>query len=324
MSDPIKKKALALFSGGLDSTLAVLVARDAGAEVIGIKFTTPFFGSRSAETGAAAINLPLFVKDIYEPHLKILRNPKFGYGRNLNPCLDCHILMVKTAKAMLAETGADFLISGEVLGERPKSQTREALHVLEKYSDTQGLLLRPLSAKLLEPTIPELNGWMDREKLYEINGRSRKAQLELASRYGLTEFETPAGGCLLTEPNFCLRLKKILHDPLLSRKKLELLKCGRHFMVEGYLVVIGRNQSDNEFLAGLVEPDDAVIRVFDRPSPLTVVIGGIRARESALQKAAALTLRYSKYRDEKNVALKIIEQVIIIESAINDGQFERL
>ncbi|MDD5092142.1 MAG: tRNA 4-thiouridine(8) synthase ThiI [Candidatus Wallbacteria bacterium] len=318
------KSALALLSGGLDSTLAILVAREAGASVKGITFTTPFYGAGPAQAAAEDIGLDLVVCDIFDEFLPILRNPSHGYGKNLNPCLDCHTLMVKKALEMLVECSCDYIITGEVLGERPMSQNRNSLDLVSSRSGAKNLLLRPLSAKLLPPTLPETEGWIDRELLWNISGRSRKIQLELAEKFGLSEFQTPAGGCLLTDPNFTRRLRRFLADPDLSRRTIELIKIGRHFFIEGFHVVISRNETENAILESMAENGDATLFLDDLPSPFTLVLKGIAAPDQVLEKAGALTLRYSKYRLQKNLPLKIGERRIIISEAASEHSFTRI
>ena len=201
-----RRKALVLLSGGLDSVLAVELLRRCGLDVTGITFTTPFFGSAKAEKAADMLGIELLVADITSIHMKILKEPRFGYGRNLNPCIDCHTLMVKVAFEAMPEAGADFVATGEVLGERPKSQNRQALELVARFSGAEDLLLRPLSAKLLPETRPETEGWVERDCLLDLSGRSRKRQMELAEEWGIEEYETPAGGCLLTDAGFSARL----------------------------------------------------------------------------------------------------------------------
>lgn len=291
-------KVVALLSGGLDSILAVKVIQEQQIEVLGITFVTPFFDAGNAEKAAKELNIPLRIIDITEEHLELVRSPRHGYGKYMNPCLDCHILMIKEAGRVMDEAEASFIITGEVLGERPMSQNRQALRIVEKRSEREGYLLRPLSAKLLEPTIPERKGLVDREKLLSIQGRSRKPQMALAKRYGLVDYPTPAGGCLLTDPAFSRRLKG-----LFSRQKevsvgdIELLKYGRHFLSsEGSRIVVARNREENEALLKLAQPGDMLLAVRDCPGPRTVVRGGKIGRQ-LVEQAALLTARYSQGRE---------------------------
>ncbi|MCM8761412.1 MAG: hypothetical protein NC933_04695, partial [Candidatus Omnitrophica bacterium] len=198
------KKAVVLFSGGLDSILATRLMMELGIEVACVHYYIEFAacggGETSAVNAAKMLGVPIKIFDITAEYLEMFRNPKHGYGANINPCIDCKILMLKKAKEYMAEIGASFLVTGEVLGERPMSQRRDALNIIEKNSGVRGILLRPLSAKLLVPTIPEAKGVVDREKLLDIQGRSRKIQMELAARFGIKEYPNPSGGCLLTDP----------------------------------------------------------------------------------------------------------------------------
>jgi len=320
----VKKKALALFSGGLDSILAVLVVRESGAEVIGINFTTPFFNSKNAERSAKSIGLKLIVKNIYQRHIEVVKNPRYGYGKNMNPCIDCHALMFKIAKEMMTKLDCDFLVSGEVLNERPKSQTKQALNAVKKYSGVDDLLLRPLSAKLLEPTIPEREGWIEREKLLGISGKGRKAQLKLAEKYGIKEFPTPAGGCLLTDIGYSRRLKWAFENNIFGERDLSLLKYGRHFIIDGYHTIVGRTQAENLQLDELVSEKDIKVHLYKRPSPTSLVIDGKTACFETIRKIAALTLRYSKFRNETGIEVMAGDNRILIEEALYENNFERI
>ncbi len=299
-------KALALLSGGLDSILAVKLIQEQGIEVVGVAFTSPFFGAERAAQAASFLGIPLHVVDITKELLEVLVAPRHGYGKNLNPCIDCHALMVRRAKELLPVVGASFIITGEVLGERPMSQNAGALRVVARESGAEDLLLRPLSAKHLPPTLPERAGWVDRERLGDIKGRSRKPQLALAEKYGLTSYPTPAGGCLLTDPGYARRLKAYLGVyPQPDPADLELLKCGRHFWTQGQSwIVVARREEENKRLAAAARPDDYLLRLASFPGPLTLVRPGSDAGE-ALKVAAALTARYSKARDEEEVEVVV-------------------
>jgi len=214
-------KAIALLSGGLDSTLAARVVIDQGIELEALNFMTVFCNcTNKGETCLAsqkavdALGIPLKVFNVSEEYLNVVKGPKHGYGRNMNPCIDCRIFMLKRAKAYMEGSGASFLVTGEVLGQRPMSQRRDAMRLIEKEGGLDGLILRPLSAKFLPPTIPEKEGWVDREKLLAIQGRSRKPQIRLAEAFGIRDYPCPAGGCLLTDPQFAKRMKDlIVHNP---------------------------------------------------------------------------------------------------------------
>jgi len=197
---------LGLCSGGLDSRLAALVLRNQGIEVEWITFSTPFFSAAKAQQASQLLNIPLRVKNITQTYLKMLNNPHCGFGKQMNPCLDCHALMFREAGAIMKAEKFDFLFSGEVLGQRPMSQTKPSLRYVEKNSGFEGYILRPLCAKRLTETIPEREGIVDRELLLDISGRSRKRQIKLAAEFGLKDYPAPAGGCLLTDKNFSIRL----------------------------------------------------------------------------------------------------------------------
>ena len=298
-----KKRSLGLFSGGLDSMLAATVLREQGIAVAGVVFITPFFGAERARESAAHLGLPLIEQDITEVYYPLLINPPRGFGSQHNPCIDCHILMLREAATIMAAQGFNFLYTGEVLGQRPMSQHRGALNVVARESGCPELVLRPLSAKLLAPTRPELEGWVDRELLLDISGRGRKRQMELASRYGITNYPSPAGGCLLTDPGYAARLKELLtHTRKPSRRDLELLKWGRHFRLPGGVkVVVGRTHKENEAISLLLAPGDLVLRVQGYPGPL-VLVPGASNLEGATE-AAALTASYSDAPEGQEVAV---------------------
>jgi tRNA-specific 2-thiouridylase len=287
------KRALGLFSGGLDSMLAAAVLREQGIEVAGVTFITPFFGPERARESAAHLDIPLIEEDITEIYYPLLVAPPHGFGSRHNPCIDCHILMLREAGAIMESRGFDFLFTGEVLGQRPMSQHRGSLILVARESGYQELIVRPLSARLLAPTQPELLGWVDRERLLDISGRGRKRQIELASRFGITKYPSPAGGCLLTDPGYAGRLKELLtrtNKP--PRRDLELLKWGRHFRLPGGAkVVVGRTHKENEAISGLLQNHDLVLRVQGFPGPLVLVAGA--SDQGAMEEAAALAASYS-------------------------------
>ena len=270
-------KAVGLLSGGLDSMLAARIILDQGIQVVGVSFVTPFFGPEKAQRAAEQLKIPLEILDITQDHWRMLKSPRYGYGKGMNPCIDCHALMVRKAGEFVKEIQADFLFTGEVLGQRPFSQTKPSLRAVEKESGHPDDILRPLSALLLKETIPEQRGLVDRSLLLDISGRSRKRQMALAEGYGLKDYPAPAGGCLLTDPIFSVRLKELFSlssDPPL--REVELLKTGRHFRLDSKIkVIIGRNKKENEFIEKWVEPEDGWARVKEYPGPLALAIGGI-------------------------------------------------
>jgi tRNA U34 2-thiouridine synthase MnmA/TrmU len=299
------KRGLGLLSGGLDSMLAATVLKAQGVDVTAIFFITPFFGPSRAKASAAHLQLPLILEDITDKFYPLIYAPPRGFGRGHNPCIDCHLLMLREAAARMEPEGFDFLFTGEVLGQRPMSQNRGSLNLIARESGVPELLLRPLSARLLTPTKPELLGWVDREKLLDLSGRGRKRQMALAAQYGITDYPAPAGGCLLTDPNYAARLKETLrHQPEVSRRDLELLKWGRHFRLPGGMkAVVGRTQRDNEAMEKLIEPGDRVLKVAGHPGPLVLVLGNPVAGD--LELAAGLAAAYSDARTETPVAVTV-------------------
>ena len=286
-------KALSVFSGGLDSMLAVEVVRAQGVEVLGLFFESPFFSSEKARGSASSIRLPLKVIDITKPHLEVVKNPKHGHGENMNPCIDCHALMIRCAGERLEEEGAKFVITGEVLGQRPMSQNRRSLALVAKESGFDRVLLRPLSAKRLPPTLPEEMGWIDRERLLDWSGRSRKPQMALAGRLGIEGYPSPAGGCLLTDVIFSRRLRDLLSSrPDCERREIDLLKLGRHFRIDSETkLIVGRNKRENQEIEELAEPGDLMLKTTAIPGPTVLVLGDPSSESEDL--AAAITASYS-------------------------------
>ena len=273
--------------------LAAELIRAQGIDVLALFFETPFFRSGKAKKSAHAMDLPFKVVDITRHHLEVVKEPKHGYGGNMNPCIDCHALMFRIAGEMLEEEGADFVFTGEVLGQRAMSQNKKSLNLVATESGLNRLLLRPLSAKLLAPTIPEEKGWVQRERLLDFQGRSRKPQMEMAQRRDITEYPSPAGGCLLTEKGFSRRLKDLLTSKVdVETGELELLKLGRHFRIAPHTkIVVGRNKRENETIRSLAGENDTVLRSVSVPGP-TVLVSG-KLSENTLDIAGAITVAYS-------------------------------
>ena len=286
-------RALGLFSGGLDSMLAAAVLRAQGVDVTLVTFVTPFFGAERARESAAHLALPLMEVDLTEKYLPLIYDPPHGFGKGHNPCIDCHTLMLREAGALMAAGKFDFLFTGEVLGQRPMSQNRGSLNLIARESGFADLLLRPLSAKSLKTTQPEIQGWVDRERLLNLSGRGRKPQLALAQEFGITRYPAPAGGCLLTDPRYATRLKELLrHVQEATRGDLELLKYGRHFRLPGGAkAVVGRIQRENEAIETLIVSGDFLLKVEQYPGPL--VLGRGVASEADLAAAAGLAAAYS-------------------------------
>jgi tRNA-uridine 2-sulfurtransferase len=297
--------ALGLMSGGLDSILAArLLQEQAQLRVEAVTFITPFFGPERARAAAAQLAIPLHEIDITDIHFEMLRNPPHGYGKNMNPCIDCHAMMFCEAAKLLGSLGQQgFLFSGEVLGERPMSQNLQSLKTVAYTSGSPDMILRPLSAKLLEPTRPEIDGMVERELLLDIQGRSRKPQLALAKKWGITQFPNPGGGCLLTDPPFSRRLRDLLnHQKDITRTDLELLTIGRHMRVRPDLKIIaGRDEQDNQRLMSIVRDTDALLSLVDVPGP-TVLMPGTAAAEDFLL-GASICVSFSNARDKGEVAV---------------------
>lgn len=306
-------KAIALLSGGLDSTLAILLLRRQGIDVTAVTFLTHFgcdisdSSSCSSDSSSNAERYGFTVKlcHLSDKFLEIVKNPKFGHGKNMNPCMDCRILMLKEAKVLMEMMGADFVVTGEVLGQRPMSQRRDTFPVIDREADLKGRVLRPLTAKLLKPTLAEEEGLVDREQLCGFNGRGRKPQMALAAEFGLTEYPAPAGGCLLTEPNYSYRLRELLkHRPDPDVRDLALLRLGRHFRTpSGLKIIVGRDNSENERMQPLTEPGDFNMWVEGYGSPLTLLEKG--ASEEDIRIAASLCARYSDAKRLPTVTVSI-------------------
>ncbi|MCX7914123.1 MAG: hypothetical protein N2511_06015 [Thermodesulfovibrionales bacterium] len=318
-------KAIALYSGGLDSTLAILTALKQGIEVKAVKFLTPFnenIKSRyfSLEKGDydRNLNIELFTLPIDEQFIELIQRPKYGFGKNMNPCIDCKILMLKEAKKIMDNEGYDFIITGEVLQQRPMSQRRDILSLIDKEASVKGYVVRPLSAKLLKPTIPEESGKIDREKLFDFSGRSRKPQLKLAKDFGLKEYAQPAGGCLLTDPLYSQKLKDLLNfSPNgLSINDIKLLQVGRHFRVKDCKIIVGRDRIDNHIIESLALPEDMILWVKDYNSPLTL-IRCLSITEEVLQVAASLCIRYS-------AAKKLSSATVVFKRKGSEGGYQQL
>ncbi len=301
-------KAVSVFSGGLDSLLATELVRAQGIEVLAVFFQTPFFGPEKARGYAGQAGIPLKVVDLGRRHLEVVKNPAHGYGGGMNPCIDCHALMIRAASEMLPEEGASFIITGEVLGQRPMSQNRKALSIVENESGYAGLLLRPLSAKKLPPTLPEERGWVDREALKGISGRSRKPQMALARELGITGYPAPAGGCLLTDQGFSSRLRDLLlRDPDPSMRDIELLKLGRHFRLDDRTrLIVGRNQRENELLQSLAGEKDTLIRPVGIPGPTVLSPGSVAGTQSL--QAACIAASYSDAGQGQETELRLQEK----------------
>ncbi len=286
-------KALGLMSGGLDSMLAARLVLLSGLEVEAITFETPFCQcSERASQAANAVGVPLKLVHTGADYLRMVRNPKFGYGKNVNPCIDCHIFMIKKAKKYAKEIDAKFLFTGEVMGQRPMSQHRQQLDIVEQEAGLKGKLVRPLSAKLLPLTEAQKKGYLKEASLRGIYGRSRKPQIELTRKFGFADYAAPAGGCLLTEHEFAKKLRDLFsHKRRFTARDIDLLKVGRHFRIGENKIVVGRNQPENAVIMQLKSKSDFAFEVPNCGSPTTLLQGP--KTKAAIVKAAELTAFHS-------------------------------
>jgi hypothetical protein len=312
-----KKTALGLFSGGLDSILACRVVADQGILVKGLKFVTPFFdhhllAQQEKYCGEILEKYDLDVEliDLSEGYIDLLKNPAHGFGRNFNPCIDCKILMLKKARQLLEQNQASFLVTGEVLGQRPMSQRRDTLRLIERDAGCEDILLRPLCARRLDPTLPERAGWVDRDRLYGFSGRGRRAQIDLAAELGIKEFPAPAGGCVLTDPNLASRIERFyaglftLKQEQFQADDFRLLLVGRQFRLPGgHWLVLGRNEQENDRLCALAGPDDWLLYMPERPGPTgllrrtTMMVTGAVDEAEILNRIGGLIVRYGRKTD---------------------------
>jgi len=294
-------KALALISGGLDSILAAKAIKDMGLDVVGVYFKIPFCLHKKknittptelAKELSQNAGIELKIVELSEEFLEIVRHPKHGYGKNINPCIDCKILMLKKAKEMMEVLGASFLISGEVLGQRPMSQHHPALDMISREAGVEGLLLRPLSAKHLEPTIPEQKGWVDRDKLFDFTGRTRRPQMELAVMLGVIDYPNASGGCLLTDPLFTKRLRDLMKFGSYDMANVALLKVGRHYrFAHDAKLIVGRDEAENVDIEKLaVDGDILFVPPEDLAGPSALARGNFS--DDQLKLSVGIIARY--------------------------------
>jgi len=298
-------RALSLLSGGLDSRLAVILLREQSVDVHGVVFDSPFFDAEKGKAAAEELGVPVHVIDFSGDIVALLKNPPHGFGACMNPCVDCHMRMLARTGELMEELGFDFVSTGEVLNQRPMSQNRQSLEIVAGQSGYGDLVLRPLSARLMPETRPEREGWVDRSRLLAIEGRSRRRQMELAERYGLSNYPTPAGGCLLTEPGFCKRLRDLKdHEGLNGVRSLNLLRFGRHFRLsDSVKMIVGRNEKDNAYLEGNAELYDLLIKVegFPGPTGLLPLVAG----QDSITLGAAICARYSDAPKDRQVEVEV-------------------
>ncbi|MBI2901931.1 MAG: tRNA (5-methylaminomethyl-2-thiouridylate)-methyltransferase [Planctomycetes bacterium] len=315
----MNRHAVALLSGGLDSMLAVRVILDQGIPVTAVRFIT-HFGCDPVSAGSCGHDVEPLVKmwgplgftvkmcHLGQDYIEMVRNPKYGRGKNMNPCVDCRVMMLGWAREMMAQVGAGFLVTGEVLNQRPMSQTRERFRQIDKDLGLRGVVLRPLSAKLLDPTLPEVEGVVDRERLLDISGRGRTRQYEMAKAWGVTEIPQPAGGCLLTDPGYSERLRDLWkHDPKAGARDINLLRVGRHFRPSpGCKIVVGRNEDENRMIEAFAETGDTLVSLADFVGPMTVVRGRHGPEEATL--AASITARYADVPDRTRTVRAVVSR----------------
>lgn len=281
-------------SGGLDSQLAVRILQRAGAEVEAVCFSTPFFSPKSAEQAAAALGVKLNVIDFTDDEIALIENPPHGFGGAMNPCIDCHATMIRRAGELMVARGFDFVATGEVMGQRPMSQNKQSLGIVARSSGLEGRLVRPLSALLLEPTIPETEGLLDRSKLLDLQGRGRERQIALAAEFGIVNYPSPAGGCKLTEEGYGHKLKDLLeHEGLCTRRLVELLAVGRHFRLpDGTGLIVGRDRNDNAVLREEAALGTLIVSE-GLPGPTALLIGGPKS-EADLARSRQIVAAYTK------------------------------
>ena len=297
-------RALAMLSGGLDSILAAKLIKDQGIEVIGITYKSYFFNEENARRMVKQIDIPLEVVDFSDEHFELVKNPKHGYGKNMNPCIYCHAMMMRYSGELLKKFEADFIITGEVINQRPMSQNAGALNTVKKESGFSDKILRPLCAKLLPPTEMEESGLVDREKLMNINGRSRKVQIELAEKWNIKDYPSPAGGCKLTEPGYSKRLRDLLdNNDDITPRDMELLRYGRRFRVSKNTVIISaRTKDESDLIKPILNSNDTGFVVDKYTGSMVVLVG--EATEEGIKLAASIAARYSKGKDEENVTVR--------------------
>ena len=331
MAKEKKYIALALFSGGLDSLLAVKVIEKQGIQVIPVCFESPFFSCNKAIQAGKQNNVFVNVVTLEQDYLEMIQNPKHGYGKNMNPCIDCHAFMYKKLGNMMKKFGADFLISGEVLGQRPMSQHLNGLNAVAKWSGYKELIVRPLSQKLLLDTKPVSEVWVDKELLLDFQGRSRIPQIELAKEFGITEYPTPAGGCLLTDPGYSKRLRDLKQHDMFALIFITFLNVGRHFRLgDSTKLIIGRNHNDNEYMKKLIENNanqkNLILQAKDIPGPIGILQSYEEiVSDEILKLSAEILVRYlSKANDEAVVNVQFPDDQVkeILSIKRTDG-FER-
>jgi tRNA U34 2-thiouridine synthase MnmA/TrmU len=312
-----KKKAFLLFSGGLDSIIAAKLLKELGFEVVGVHITCPFFEKEPEKVKELAekLGIELRVVKAGDDYLELLKRPVYGYGKNVNPCIDCKAYMLRKLKEVAEKEGGGIIATGEVLGQRPMSQRLDAFRKIEKLSGLKGRVLRPLSGKLLPETEYEKEGLVKREELLGLRGRSRKAYPEILKKLSieLKELPTPSGGCLLTEPSFAVKVKELMEHGELSWEEVELLKVGRHFRVGKCKLIVGRNQRENQELLKRVKEGELILKVETAPSPVGLLKCKGEEEREVLETAASIVARYSDAKNEPEVPVSVYRNGKLIE-----------
>ena len=324
-----KSKAVALVSGGLDSLLSVKLVEEQNIFVQGLFFETPFFGPKSVRENCELNNINLKVIPCFDEYKHMLLNPATGYGKHMNPCIDCHAFMLRKAADYLRENEFDFIITGEVLGERPMSQNRNSLNRVANLSTVPEIVLRPLSAKKLKPTKPELDGLIERDKLEDLSGRGRKRQIEMAEKYGITKIPQPGGGCLLTDKNFSKRLRFLIDSKKDDRTERDthLLKVGRYIHLgDGALLIVGRNEKENEILQEKHNKEkDVLLVMLSHPGPIALIPNGGINNEH-VDFSASVCTRYSDVDEGEKATVQIStpsRQFEIKSLALDDEEIKK-
>ncbi len=328
-----RPKAIALLSGGLDSALAAKLVKDQGVDVVGLHLVTPFGCDTDVKKVAESLSIPLLFKEKGAAYLDLVEKPRYGYGKNMNPCIDCRIFMFQLADVIRQDEKADFIVTGEVMGQRPMSQTKVSIGIIDKKSPIEGLVVRPLSATRFEPSIPEQLGWVDREKFFGITGRARNEQLAMAKSIGVSEFAPPGGGCLLTDSAFSQRLRDFFEHqaPVSEEQKMaqaQTLRLGRHFrMSHKFKVIISRNDLENQKLESLWQASGGAFFYPENfQGPAAIAYGDLTEGTQGL--VGALLSRYGKsHQSDKptvRVLAKNLDQIIPITEFISDEDLERM
>lgn len=300
-------KVIGLLSGGVDSALATRIMKKLGFDIVALNFTSPFCNCTHKDHGckneakrlADELGIRARVEFMGQGYIDIVRNPKFGHGKNMNPCVDCRVMIFRRAKEIMEEEGAAFIFTGEVVGQRAMSQKIDRMMIIEKEAGLAGMVVRPLSAKLLPPTLPEKNGLIDRESMLAIHGKSRKDQFRISKEeFGVTDNLCSSGGCLLTDPGFAVRMKDLLeHDDSADVKDARLLRIGRHYRVsDGLKLIVGRNEEENGKLLRMADNDDFIFYPLDGRGPTTLVKGKLDRELIAL--VGSVTARYCDIKDD--------------------------